>query len=215
MKIYDIKWTSESAGPSPDSNKRTEVFLFGCKKALDNPCEGCFNPTLWDNSACNKEYSPDNVVDTINKFAPNKFITFVGGEPLDQLSDLATVCRGLKKADFHIIVFTHYELVALKRRYKSNKDLHTLLNNIDILIDGEYDRNQRIYRDNFGDGFFDAVGSGNQVIWDLSGGHSKIIEGLAAKDLAGIYVTPRYELKYITKSDKYVQRQLVLEKKVS
>ena len=58
VKIYDVKWTSQNAGPSPDNNKRTEVFLFGCSKAANgNPCRECFNPMIWKVPNNVKEYS--------------------------------------------------------------------------------------------------------------------------------------------------------------
>ena len=33
LKVFDVKWTSITAGPSPDSNRRTEIFLWGCNIA--------------------------------------------------------------------------------------------------------------------------------------------------------------------------------------
>ena len=73
-----------------------------------------------------------------------------------------------------------------------------LLDNIDILIDGKYVKEERIYIDDFEDGLYNAVGSGNQVIWDLKN-KQFCIEGVAAKDLAGIYVKPDNSLVFITK----------------
>ena len=201
MKIYDVKWTSQNAGPSPDNNKRTEVFLFGCSKAANGkPCQGCFNPMMWKVPNKAKEYSIDDVVKTVAKFAPNKYVTFVGGEPLDQIEDLAKVCYGLKDKGFHIIVFTHYTLTKLL----DNKFtfVYDLLSNIDILVDGEYIKSKHIYNDNAGDGFHDAIGSSNQFIWDCNYtnvNHTDFIQGLSANDLVGIYISSNFELKYITK----------------
>lgn len=205
MKIFNVKWTSTSAGPSPDNNKRTEIFLHGCKRAMmGNPCKNCFNPKLWDSSKNHRDYSVAEVVKNIVKYAPNKYITFVGGEPFDQIEDLSEVCYLLKVLGYHIIVFTNKEL-----EHNIEKTPYTikLLNNIDILIDGEYKETERIYQENFGDGLTDAVGSGNQIIWDISYPH---FTGYAARDLAGIYVSPIDDtLKYITKN-KTVQEHNIL-----
>lgn len=204
MKIYDVKWTSQNAGPSSDNNKRTEVFLFGCSKASNgNPCRECFNPMIWKVPNKVKEYSVHEVIETIARFAPNKYITFVGGEPLDQLEDLVEVCRGLKDKGFHIIVFTHYTMINLLNSSTSILN-QELLKAIDILIDGEYVKGKHIYNDNAGDGFHDAIGSSNQFIWDCNYtniNQFSFIQGLPASSLVGIYVSPNFELKYITKED--------------
>ena len=51
LRIFDIKWQVKTAGPSPNENKRIEVFLLGCDKAMQgNPCKGCFNSVTWDKS---------------------------------------------------------------------------------------------------------------------------------------------------------------------
>ena len=81
LRIYNAKWSSASAGPSPDDNHRVEIFLAGCKKAATgNACLGCFNVELWKNNVYNAEITPEEARNHINKFAPNKHVTFVGGE---------------------------------------------------------------------------------------------------------------------------------------
>lgn len=204
MKIFNVKWTSFSAGPSTDSNKRTEVFLAGCKMAMEgHPCKGCFNPRLWNPDHCVADVSPIAAVENIMLHAPNKFITFVGGEPLDQIHDLAETCRMLKEQGYHILVITHYKLEDI-----INKDImpydesFKLLKNIDILIDGKYDADNRIWdEDKAGDGLHDVVGSGNQVIWDIREWNKtkncKIIEGYPAGKLACIGMNMNEDLIYI------------------
>lgn len=195
LRIFNVLWTSRSGGPSPDDNKRTELFLAGCKMATDgHPCKDCFNPGLWDGSKFVAEVTPAEAFQNIVKNAPNKYITIVGGEPLDQIESLTKLCALLKADGFHIIVFTHYtmeEVLAMEHG-------KLLVSCIHVLIDGKYDESQRIYRDYYGDGFTDAIGSGNQVVWDCD---AEKIEGIAARDLAGIYVCPDYSLRYVTKED--------------
>ena len=51
LKVFDIKFDVTTAGPSPNDNKRIELFLLGCDKAMrGDPCEGCFNRRLWDSN---------------------------------------------------------------------------------------------------------------------------------------------------------------------
>lgn len=196
LRIFNVLWTSHSGGVSPLNNARTEIFLAGCKMAMNGaPCKDCFNPALWDGEKFVAEVTPEEAFQQIEKFAPNKFITFVGGEPLDQIGPLSRLCALLKADGYHIIVFTHHTMLKVLAMERGK----SLLNNIHILIDGKYDETQRIYRDNFGDGLTDAVGSANQVIWDCN---SEEMRGIAAGDLAGIYVCPDdYSLRYITKED--------------
>lgn len=208
MRIYDVKWKSHSAGPSPKNNERIEVFLAGCKIASNgHPCKNCFNPGLWNPEHVMVEDTAKNIAENIYTHAYHKYITFVGGEPLDQIDELAEVCKLLKEYGFHILVFTHYEMeeVVLMKHGMS------LLNNIDILIDGKYDESERIFDDvNFRDGFRNSVGSGNQVIWDLNNHVGDTIGyGMPARDLVGLYLTKNDELKFITKdsnsSEKFVR----------
>lgn len=195
LRIFNVLWTSESGGPSPEGNKRTELFLAGCKMAYEgHPCKDCFNPGLWDSNKFVAEVTPIEAFFNIAKNAPNKYITIVGGEPLDQIEPLTRLCGILKANGYHIIVFTHYTMEEVMAMEYGKR----LINNIHVLIDGKYEENERIYRDNFGDGFTDAVGSGNQVIWDCE---AENLEGIAARDLAGIYVCPDHTLRYITKED--------------
>ena len=193
VKLYDIRWISHTAGPSPIATKfgpnaRVELFFMGCKKAANgNPCKGCFNQKLWKIVEGARELDPKDMAEHIGKFAPQRYITIVGGEPMDNPEGLTVLCEELRKRDFHIIVFTHYTLKETFKRWKVYSNLfqkqvqappdiiegwsHELfirfLKSIDILIDGEYDETKRIYDESLHDGFHDAIGSSNQIIWDL------------------------------------------------
>ena len=58
VKVYDIQFDKQTAGPSPNDNKRIELFLLGCDKAMrGDACEGCFNRRLWDSNLA--EFSCD------------------------------------------------------------------------------------------------------------------------------------------------------------
>ena len=181
LRIYDVFWESHTAGPSPDNNTRTEVFLAGCKMAAEgNPCKGCFNPSLWNGNRFIAECTPDEAFENIEKYARNEYITFVGGEPLDQIKPLLALCRKLKKAGYHIIIFTHY----LMKEIMEMEWGRNLLCNVDVVVDGKFEMDKKIYDDiNYDDGFHNAIGSGNQVVWDMT---REI--GIPASDLKGINV---------------------------
>ena len=80
LSIFDIKLEATTAGPSPDNNKRTEVFLLGCKKAHQgDPCPGCFNSITWDTSRVEFTRDPVELAAFLNEITPNKYITIGGG----------------------------------------------------------------------------------------------------------------------------------------
>ena len=204
LKIFNVKWTSTSAGPSPDSNRRTELFLAGCKKAASgNPCKGCFNQKLWSADVYNGYDSPRECFNRIRKFAPNKYITIVGGEPLDQLEPLAELCRYLHRDGYHIIVITHYlgDFLLATMNIAGNKNMKKLLSNIDCIIDGEYMEKYRIWdEERAGDGLHDVIGSGNQCIWDFHDYNAgKEMFCIHADKLEGWYLRPDNEFVYILK----------------
>jgi len=222
LKLFDVKWVSHTGGPSPyDNNARTELFLMGCKKArLGIPCKGCFNQELWADIADARLLNPESMANHIAKFAPNKFITIVGGEPLDQIGGLADLCFFLKQKGFHVLVFTHFVLndILLNAGIFEEPNAYTkFLKNIDVLVDGEYDEAERIYDEEKPDGLHNAVGSGNQIIWDFheyNKGNRDTVEGIPARHLLSLAVTKDGELHYLLKDEDYVtlEANMTMEK---
>ena len=206
LKIFDIKLRSYTAGPSPDNNSRTEIFLLGCKKALEgDACPGCFNSSTWNISKAEWGYDPVELAADLNENAPNKYITIGGGEPTDQLDNLIILCRELKQYGFHIMMYTWRDLWKIRRGYctkdmtdNNNKypispsKFEELIKYIDIVVDGEYDPKQRLYVDEKTDGFYGSVGSGNQKIWDVNE-----MEYRYMKDIKGLRLRENNTLEYI------------------
>ena len=181
IKLFDIKLETCTAGPSPHNNKRTEIFLLGCMKACqgDN-CPGCFNSETWYAEKAEWSYDPVVLAAYLNEITPNKYITIGGGEPTDQLDELVELCKELKKYGYHIMMYTWRDLVKVRKGYTTNdmtdnnnkypisfKKINELLKYIDILVDGEFDATERLYKDEASDGFYGSIGSGNQKIWDI------------------------------------------------
>lgn len=205
IKVFDIKLKATTAGPSPFNNERTEVFLLGCKKAASgNPCPGCFNSITWDDSKAEWSYDPKELAAKLNEIAPNKYITIGGGEPTDQLNQLRILCKELKKYDFHIMMYTWHKL----EDFRVMAPVYTLphseptefelikewFDNLDIVVDGQFDPNEKLYIDDCDDGFLGSIGSGNQRIWDM---HNKKCEYM--RDLKGIELDKDNELIFIKK----------------
>lgn len=215
LKLFNVTWSTTTAGPSPDKGLRTELFLKGCKRAENkNPCIGCFNKEIWENTAA-YSHSPSSIRDNLLKHAPNKYVTIGGGEPLDQIEGLIELVKLLKESGFHILVYTWRSLDKMLQNnyqgllpndvasndYNIANDIKELLSHIDILVDGEYIKEKRLYNPESTDSLTNSIGSGNQIVWDIreynNGGKLK---GYKMEDLASIYVKETNgDLVYIIK----------------
>lgn len=216
LRIYNAKWSSASAGPSPDDNHRVEIFLAGCKKAATgNACVGCFNIDLWKANVFNAEVSPEEAFQQIQKFAPNKYTTIVGGEPLDQIEPLSYLVELLKQDGYHILLITHHTMKRLKKwveNYPGGEPYYRLLSNVDVIIDGEYMAGERIWDESkAGDGVHDVIGSGNQVVWSRIAGPSLKFEGVAACHLESLGLTEDGQLLYGLKNS-YKRESISIDK---
>lgn len=231
LKVFDIRWEADTAGPSPNNNKRIEVFLLGCDKAMNgNACKGCFNSITWDKNKAEWSLDPIELADMIYSRCDknNKYITIGGGEPTDQLDKLIPFVKRLKEYDFHILMYTWRSLKDIITEqneiafsvYKDSisfnnlskdfiNNFKELLSNIDILIDGEFKQNECLYQQELGDGMLSSIGSGNQVIWDIKltndNKSTNVIPtyfGYRLDELAGLFIKPdSKDLVYITKLD--------------
>ena len=228
LKVFDIRWRTDTAGPSPNNNERVEVFLLGCKKAMNgNPCVGCFNSPTWDDSIAKFSQDPIALADFIASTTTSRYLTIGGGEPTDQIESLIPFAKRLKEHGFHIMMYTWRSLKSIINEAKeiaisvyvdpvpSNKNfsrgfIHNfkeLLKHLDILVDGEFKQNECLYQEELGDGMLSSIGSGNQIIWDIKltndNKNENIIPtyfGYKLEELVGLYIKPdTNDLVYITK----------------
>lgn len=226
IRLRDVRWSVKTAGPSPNDNLRVELFLLGCKRAMSgNPCKGCFNSSTWND---NSEWTHDPVLMAkhINNMAPNKYITIGGGEPLDQIDNLIILCKELKKYGFHVIVYTwrdidiivegvpiynigtayrrglSEEIYNLTREVGRNR-LRELMDTIDIIIDGEYKEEERMWDGSKEDGLLSSIGSGNQRVIELvkEDGHLKAI-GPYMRNIKSLKLGYDNKLEIVLKGDR-------------
>ena len=166
LKIRDIRWAVTTAGPSPFYNERIELFLLGCKKAMSgNPCKGCFNSTTWADSKALFYHAPNVVAEHITNNAKHKYITIGGGEPTDQIDNLIILCRDLKeKFHFNIMVYTWRSLEEeLSKDTTMKKKLLELFKYVDIMVDGEFKIEEKLWDGTKDDGLISSVGSGTYL----------------------------------------------------
>ena len=214
LKVFDIKFDVTTAGPSPNENKRIELFLLGCDKAMrGDACAGCFNRRLWDASLAQHACDIESLAKWIIEKTPEneRYITIGGAEPTFQIDHLIPFCKMLKSAGFHIMIYTYREL--LHEFNISNKQYNTpnkipvskwiaLLENIDMIVDGPFIQELRMYKEDEGDGFLSSIGSGNQRIWDIRFFNKyHQLRGYAMKALIKIQLGLNDDLIYYVKQD--------------
>lgn len=123
MYVARVLYPVEVLGPG----KRVGIWFCGCPRR----CKGCSNPELWDFQERYKT-TPETVFEIIKSVSLNHTIdgfTITGGDPLYQPEELKRLLEMLKELSDDIIVYTGYKRSELK---------NDLLENISVLIDGEY-----------------------------------------------------------------------------
>lgn len=125
---------SEVNGPG----NRAVVWVQGCSRA----CNGCFNPASWE-FEINQLVPIDQVVEFILSEPGHEGVTFSGGEPFWQAHALAEVARRVKAHGLNVMSFSGFTLEALQSD-RAPAGTQTLLQALDILIDGPYVATQAI-----------------------------------------------------------------------
>ena len=122
---------SEVEGP----NKRFVMWLQGCSIR----CKDCANSDMW-NKEGGTVYDVKNIIELIKNYSSKiEGITFLGGEPLDQLEAVKYICKQSQNMGLSVVVFTGYEYENIKNK----PEIKELINYIDILIDGKFDSSKK------------------------------------------------------------------------
>lgn len=108
-------------------------------------CDGCHNPETW-NFNCGKEDSKENILNKIltllNKNSIHRNLSILGGEPLcdENIDFTMEILKQVKQKypSIKTFVWTGYTYEELCKLYKD-----IIFDNIDVLVDGKYDKNQR------------------------------------------------------------------------
>lgn len=134
MKIAKIKYNSigNYTGIS------TSVYVSGC----EHRCKGCFQPETW-NPNYGEPYTEGIEADIINSLRPKHITSLVllGGEPfLDgNIPELIELCKKVRhefQNKINIVAFSGFTF----EQIKSNDLRASLLNELDVLIDGKYEQ---------------------------------------------------------------------------
>lgn len=110
---------------------RQVFFLSGCP----HHCKGCHNPQSWNPSS--GEWV--TVEEIVTKALSSPYdVTFSGGDPLYQLTELNAV-MSLIKPKKGIWVYTGYTWEEIME----NEALKSVLEHIDVLVDGRFEEDKR------------------------------------------------------------------------
>ena len=148
LKIAGIEHESIVDGPG----LRTVLFFQGCLRH----CEGCHNPETWDVDG-GTDVTVDAVLAEIESNPLCSGITYSGGEPFLQASELIALTDKLKKKGYEVAAYTGYLYEEL---LKGTKEQQKLLSMLDVLIDGSFILSECSLDLNF-------IGSRNQRIIDV------------------------------------------------
>ena len=127
LRVATIVDETEAEGPG----RRFAVWVQGCSLR----CAGCCNPEMFD-ARRGEPMAIDALAARIPESAEG--ITLLGGEPFEQAAGCAALARAAKARGKSVMVFTGFTRAELAQR----DDAGELLAEIDLLVDGRYDRTQ-------------------------------------------------------------------------
>jgi anaerobic ribonucleoside-triphosphate reductase activating protein len=155
MRIHEILKESNANGPG----LRFAVWVQGCGRK----CLGCFNPDTHDPCG-GYEIEASKIIEQI-PLSKISGITVSGGEPFEQAEELSALLKKAGQMGLNRMVYTGYtyEELSVLENYAYRK----CLAEIDLLIDGAYEKDNPPY--------MPWTGSGNQRLIQLQCGQIKKI----------------------------------------
>ncbi len=158
MKIRINNYIPISTVEGP--GKRFVIWTQGCSLR----CNGCANSHMWDKSK-GKIYDTKEILELIAKYSKRiEGITFLGGEPLEQIEPVLEISKAVQKRGLSVLLFTGYSFFELE----NNNKFQELKKYIDVLIDGKFDVSKVDYSRAW-------VGSSNQNYYFFSNRYNEDI----------------------------------------
>ncbi len=131
LRIATIVDDTRAEGPG----RRWALWVQGCSIR----CAACCNPEMFD-ARRGEPVTVDALATRIGQARALgvEGITFLGGEPFEQATALAALAGHARSLGLTVMVFSGYTLDDLRAR----PDAAALLAQVDLLVDGPYDRTQ-------------------------------------------------------------------------
>ncbi len=130
LNIAHIDSSSHIYGPG----ERYVIWVQGCTLA----CPGCWNVDMWPHKE-NKLIHREQVLQDILNTPDISGVTFLGGEPLQQVENVLWILKNIRQAKLSTMLFSGYE----RSEIDSHKDYAEVLKFLDILVSGRYVSDKR------------------------------------------------------------------------
>lgn len=117
---------------------RYAIFTQGCR----HHCEGCHNPHTHSFEG-GRLIAPDALLAEIRHNPLIAGVTFSGGEPFEQADVLAELAKKLKQGGYHVMAYSGFTYEQLYSQGNEDNGWHRLLKQLDILVDGRFERTQK------------------------------------------------------------------------
>lgn len=134
VRLAGIAYESLVNGPG----MRRVYFAQGCR----HNCNGCFNKETHDFNGGELKYMDELISEAISN-PMLKGITFSGGDPLEQAGSFAYMAKAFKDNGLNIWCYTGYTFEKVLEMMEESKELKELINNIDVLVDGRFEINNK------------------------------------------------------------------------
>ena len=128
FRVYKILKNTKVEGPG----SRYCIWFQGCSRH----CKGCWAKETWAHDK-GQELDTKDVLNDILSTKNIEGVTFLGGEPFEQIDALEELAKGIHNAGLSVLCFTGGLIEQIR---ETNPEI---LNYIDILIDGEFDEEQK------------------------------------------------------------------------
>lgn len=125
LRVFNILKNTKVEGPET----RYCIWVQGCS----HHCRGCQAVHTWSHNG-GKLYEVNEIISDIKAQKGIEGVTFLGGEPFEQAEALGIIAEAVQKLGLGVLCFTGGLLEELRLNEKNKK----LLDNIDLLIDGEF-----------------------------------------------------------------------------
>ncbi len=129
IDVYKIIPNTTVEGPG----MRFCIWVQGCKKH----CSGCWAKDTWE-FGTGVKYSVDKLFSLIEKKNKLRVLLFLAVNLLNSQKSLQFFQKKIKNSGLSVVCFTGYTLEELKS--KNNEDINNFLDNIDLLIDGGFEK---------------------------------------------------------------------------
>lgn len=125
LRVFNILKKTKVEGPGI----RYCIWTQGCSRH----CRGCQAVHTWSHSG---GYLVDvkDIIEDIKSQKDIEGVTFLGGEPFEQAEALGIIAEEVQKNELSVLCFSGFLLEELRAEEKNK----LLLDNIDLLIDGEF-----------------------------------------------------------------------------